>query len=197
MDYEGRLPDEGINTSPEHPLRELAWLLGGFVALVVGCAVAAALLVDRLVPLLPPELEARLFTGWVGPDGDQEPDSRTAAVQALLDRMATHWAGHPYAFRASVLDDPEPNALALPGGWFAVTAGLLDEAGRENELALVLGHELGLPHTVEAVAGTSHSRCPGKLRSRAKTRSACRSRRSRRSSIRPPRMSRIHNPNRS
>jgi Zn-dependent protease with chaperone function len=35
------------------------------------------------------------------------------------------------------------NAMALPGGLIVVTQGLLDQVESENELAFVLGHELG------------------------------------------------------
>ncbi|NCF16391.1 MAG: M48 family metalloprotease, partial [Gammaproteobacteria bacterium] len=35
------------------------------------------------------------------------------------------------------------NAMALPGGLIIVTQGLLDQVESENELAFVLGHELG------------------------------------------------------
>ena len=35
------------------------------------------------------------------------------------------------------------NAVALPGGNIVVFAGLLKEIKSENELAMILGHELG------------------------------------------------------
>ena len=47
----------------------------------------------------------------------------------------------PWSFR--VVDDPTPNAFALPGGFIFVTRGLLDLMGNEAELASVLGHEIG------------------------------------------------------
>jgi predicted Zn-dependent protease len=47
----------------------------------------------------------------------------------------------PWTFR--VVDDPTPNAFALPGGYIFVTRGLLDLMGNEAELASVLGHEIG------------------------------------------------------
>jgi predicted Zn-dependent protease len=47
----------------------------------------------------------------------------------------------PWTFRA--VDDPSPNAFALPGGYIFVTRGLLDLMGNEAELASVLGHEIG------------------------------------------------------
>ena len=47
----------------------------------------------------------------------------------------------PWTFRA--IDDPSPNAFALPGGYIFVTRGLLDLMNNEAELATVLGHEIG------------------------------------------------------
>ena len=47
----------------------------------------------------------------------------------------------PWSFR--VVDDPTPNAFALPGGFIFVTRGLLDLMNNEAELASVLGHEIG------------------------------------------------------
>ena len=47
----------------------------------------------------------------------------------------------PWTFRA--VDDPSPNAFALPGGYVFVTRGLLDLMNNEAELASVLGHEIG------------------------------------------------------
>jgi predicted Zn-dependent protease len=46
----------------------------------------------------------------------------------------------PYEF--VVLNNPVPNAWALPGGKIAVNAGLLTELKNEAELAAVLGHEI-------------------------------------------------------
>jgi Zn-dependent protease with chaperone function len=139
MQYDGRLPDEGLDSSGESGLREFALLVGGLVALAVACIAVAALAVDRLVPHVPPELEARWF-GHLGALVEQDDDPRAAPVQALVDRLAAHWSGHPYAFRIGVLDESDPNALALPGGVVLVTSGLLEQVASENELALVLGH---------------------------------------------------------
>jgi predicted Zn-dependent protease len=46
----------------------------------------------------------------------------------------------PYEF--TVLNNPTPNAWALPGGKIAVNRGLLLELNNEAELAAVLGHEI-------------------------------------------------------
>ena len=141
MEYEPKLPAEGINTTDEHPLREFALLVAGLVGAVLALIAIAALAVDRLVPLVPAALEVRWFGGFADAVAAQDP--RGAPVQALLDRLVSHWSDAPYRFRAGVLDERDPNALALPGGAILVTSGLLDQVASENEIALVLGHELG------------------------------------------------------
>jgi predicted Zn-dependent protease len=47
----------------------------------------------------------------------------------------------PWTF--GVVDDPTPNAFALPGGFIYVTRGMLNLMDSEAELASVLGHEIG------------------------------------------------------
>ena len=43
----------------------------------------------------------------------------------------------------TVLDSPIINAMALPGGYIYVTRGMLSHLNNEDELASVLGHEIG------------------------------------------------------
>lgn len=43
----------------------------------------------------------------------------------------------------TVLDSPEVNAFALPGGYVYVTRGLIAKANSEDELAAVIAHEIG------------------------------------------------------
>jgi predicted Zn-dependent protease len=59
-----------------------------------------------------------------------------AAIAARTERPSLPWT-----FR--VVDDPTPNAFALPGGYIFVTRGLMDLMENESQLATVLGHEIG------------------------------------------------------
>lgn len=47
----------------------------------------------------------------------------------------------PWAF--GVVDDPTPNAFALPGGFIYMTRGMMNLMTTEAQLASVLGHEIG------------------------------------------------------
>ena len=63
-------------------------------------------------------------------------------VQEIGARLAakSERTNLPWTFR--VVDDPTPNAFALPGGFIFVTRGLLNLMENEAELASVLGHEI-------------------------------------------------------
>ncbi len=45
-------------------------------------------------------------------------------------------------YHFAVLDTPEPNALACPGGTILITRGLIKNCANEDELAAVLAHEV-------------------------------------------------------
>src|SRR5262249_49679312 len=46
------------------------------------------------------------------------------------------------SFTFFIVNDPEVNAFATPGGYVGVNAGLIEMANNESELAAVLGHEI-------------------------------------------------------
>lgn len=62
------------------------------------------------------------------------------AVAAIGSRLAAH-VDSPYTFKWHVIDDPQVNAFAMPGGHVVVLTGLLREADSPEELAGVLAHE--------------------------------------------------------
>ena len=144
MEFVPKAPREGINVSEEHPLKEASILTIGLGALFVLIFVVLVWFVEIAVRLVPRSAEARVFSAWQPDDLDTlVADDRADAVQDLIDRLLAHAPPSHYSFRVGVLPDDAPNALALPGGLILVTDGLLDLVETENELALVLGHELG------------------------------------------------------
>jgi beta-barrel assembly-enhancing protease len=75
-----------------------------------------------------------------------------AYVADLGGRIARGTRRADLAWQFRVVDAPEVNAFALPGGFVYVNRGLIERADRLNELAGVLGHEIGhvvLRHSVK------------------------------------------------
>lgn len=121
-------------------------MLVGVFAIVAVLIGAAVLVVDRLVPYLPQSWEARIFPDFGAMQHAPTDDGERAqqhTLEILLARLLTHWPDHAEAVRVGLLDSSEPNALAFPGGHILITTSLMDQVGSENELAFVLGHELG------------------------------------------------------
>jgi len=76
-------------------------------------------------------------------------------VQYVGKKLAanSHRANLDYQFY--VLDSPEVNAFATPGGYIYITRGLMSYLNTEGDLAAVLGHEIG--HVTARHAARQHS----------------------------------------
>jgi predicted Zn-dependent protease len=115
--------------------------------LVIGCAVSP--LGRKQLKLLPDsqmnEMGIVAFQDMVANVPQSDDPAVLAYVQCIADAIAdqaadetgvTHW-------ELRVFDDETPNAFALPGGKIGVHTGLLNVAVTANQLAAVIGHEVG------------------------------------------------------
>jgi len=66
-----------------------------------------------------------------------------AYVNSLGQRLAKQSHREQLQWHFTVLDSPEVNAFALPGGYVYVTRGIMAYLQNEAELAGVIGHEIG------------------------------------------------------
>ena len=66
-----------------------------------------------------------------------------AYVNDLGQRLAQHSHRSQLEWHFTVLDSPEINAFALPGGYIYVTRGIMAYMESEADLAGVIGHEIG------------------------------------------------------
>ncbi len=75
----------------------------------------------------------------IGFNDDYELSERINRIGYRVAAAAGEW-DHPFSFH--LLDIPEPNAMALPGGFLFVTTGMLDLDLTDDELAHLIGHEM-------------------------------------------------------
>ncbi|SCZ66171.1 M48 family metalloprotease [Thiohalomonas denitrificans] len=81
-----------------------------------------------------------------------------AYVQRIGERLAARSHRSDLIYRFTVLDSSEVNAFALPGGYIYITRGLLAYLNSEDELAAVLGHEIGhvtARHSVRQISAST------------------------------------------
>ncbi len=74
--------------------------------------------------------------------GSVDEPALLAYVEQLGQRIAAHSPRDDIDYSFRIIDQPEPNAFALPGGYIFVSRGLLPIANSEDELANVLAHEV-------------------------------------------------------
>ncbi|WP_423908564.1 M48 family metalloprotease [Candidatus Spongiihabitans sp.] len=64
-------------------------------------------------------------------------------VNEVGQKLAQQSHRNHLEFRFTLLDSPEVNAFALPGGYIYITRGIMAYMNNEEQLAGVLGHEIG------------------------------------------------------
>lgn len=104
---------------------------------------AAAVVAARFVPIawevrLGDEIFARLFS----PERRCDDPDRQRAIDGIVARLTATGAGGAYQVRVTVVDVPQVNALAFPGGRVVLLRGLLEATDSPEMLAGVLAHEI-------------------------------------------------------
>ena len=149
MRIERKLPDETVNYRRHSPLLEFSLLLGAFLGLVGLFYVGSAVAVSWGVKFVPQEVEALVFpmpqssVPQVKGTHDTQRAKKEEFLQAILDRLVRTSPEIKLPLRVQISQGPEVNAFALPGGQIVVTNVLLESARSENEIAMVLAHEIG------------------------------------------------------
>ncbi|MGE4218613.1 MAG: M48 family metalloprotease [Alphaproteobacteria bacterium] len=93
------------------------------------------------------QLGATLHPQLLERHGGAYGDSQLGGYVAVVGAQVAAASGAPLdRFTFTLVNDPEVNAFALPGGYVYICRGLIALLSNEAELAGVLGHELG--HTI-------------------------------------------------
>jgi metalloendopeptidase OMA1, mitochondrial len=125
-----------------------AFLSGAAIAATLPLAGCDAAVPDWLADVLVPEgMAAELGLQAFRDILRETPPVRDPGLQQRVARTGqriVEASASPYRdWRIVVLDSPQINAFALPGGYVGVYAGMLQVAANEAQLATVLGHEVG------------------------------------------------------
>jgi len=125
--------------------RLIALTLLVLLPLVSGCATTRR--DTQKWAILPTALEVNLGQSMAANIGTQYKISTdgklTAYVQSLGAKVASVCDRKDITYHFAVVEDPQVNAFAAPGGYVYVTTGLLKAADNEAEVIAVIGHEVG------------------------------------------------------
>jgi Zn-dependent protease with chaperone function len=158
LGFDGPLPSDWLDALPAAPrYGRLIDRFGLLPAAIGGIALSAVVLFglyqlpDLIAPLVPDRWEQALGDAIVGDLGGRA--CQSAEGQAVLDRLGKQLSGSGRTMRVRVVDIPIPNAVALPGGQIALFNGILKQAKSPDEIAGVLGHEIGHVERRHVMAG--------------------------------------------
>ncbi|HXW77638.1 MAG TPA: M48 family metallopeptidase [Candidatus Eremiobacteraceae bacterium] len=117
--------------------------------------IVSALLVCCFVANLAPQPAAAMSTQQeiaLGKQLDQEVDDQSVMVSdpflsdlvnSIGAKLAAHRARTDVTYHFEIIDSNEVNSFAMPGGYVHVDMGLLNFVTSDDELAGVMGHEVG------------------------------------------------------
>ena len=146
MKFVAKQIPEGINTSADHPLKELFILLLGAGFFVALAFLVLVLMSDFLVRYIPVDTERQWFSesrlSFLQRDtpADEVLHAEQYLAQ-LVERLAPP-DSNPDHYTIRLMEGDEPNAFITPGGHIFVTTELLRFVNSENALAMVVAHEM-------------------------------------------------------
>jgi Zn-dependent protease with chaperone function len=130
----------------------ILWGGGAIASVALIMFVILPAMSDQLATMIPREREAALGRVAIGQistflgSTEEEIACTNPAGQKALKKMTTRMVGNtdiPYDLQVKVFNHDMINAFAVPGGHVVLFKGLLDAARSPEEVAGVLGHEVG------------------------------------------------------
>jgi len=143
MKYTPKTLEGNVNISDTPPIKEFTILLIGILGILIGIYMALGLAVDLIVPWVPQRIEKNLGGIFLENYGIGVKTPAAEHLQQLLDSLTKALPENELSFKVHLIEQSQPNAMALPGGHIVVCSGILNDVGSENGLAFVLSHELG------------------------------------------------------
>lgn len=155
MEYTNPELPEGINTSKEHPLKEFFILTVGLLALVFVVISSVVILVDNFADKIPFEMEKNIPVSSFIKNLDTEklPPYLEKISQKVINSFEL-----PEEMQITVhyVNDDTVNAFATLGGHIVLYRGLLEKLKHEDELAMVIAHEIAHIKYRHPIMSVSH-----------------------------------------
>lgn len=133
--------------NPPPNIRQLLIILGIFLIIIILIIRLISFLVDWGINYIPISWEQKLGSVVVPIYEEKAEDSpQQKALNQLLDRLESHLDDESLAkrdYRVIYIPEDTVNAFAIPGDVIGIFQGLVEEVNSENELMMILGHELG------------------------------------------------------
>ena len=143
MKYVPKASDTNHNVKKVHPVKELTKLTAIVLAGLFAVYILLGLMVDVLIVYIPEEAEYALGKPYMEAFKQSEKwEPAREHFQKIVDQLAANLEV-PKQFELRIVQDKDLNAFAVPGNLIILLSGVIEQAESENEVTMVLGHELG------------------------------------------------------
>jgi len=155
MEYSNPELPEGINTSKENPLKEFFILTVGLLAVVFVVISALILIVDNFADKIPFEMEKELpISGFIE---NLETETLPPYLEQVTQKvLRTFELPENMQITFHYVNDDSVNAFATLGGHIVLYRGLLEKLKHEDELAMVIAHEIAHVKYRHPILSVSH-----------------------------------------
>ena len=154
MKYENRQPKEGINVSDKNPLADFTILIVGTFVILVLISTFVAYGMGWLAKKIPFDYEQTLVKSFAFQLNDKSHAELESYLKKLSERiMACSDLPDDISVQIHYLDKSDFNAFATLGGHVFLYRGLLQRMESENQLAMVIGHEIAHIRNRDPVVG--------------------------------------------
>ncbi|MBL4889814.1 MAG: M48 family metallopeptidase [Candidatus Lindowbacteria bacterium] len=137
--------EHNVKASPRSPISEFFLIISGMLAVLLVVYYLLGFAVDFAAGYVPREWEKKMNTVFGPSESDSQPKElikQEEKVKRVLDKLLANVEGHP-TYDLKVADVDMVNVISHPGYTVEVFTGFLDNVESENELAMVLAHEIG------------------------------------------------------
>ncbi len=153
------LIEDGGNISKTSPLKMLLQLMAGLILAIVIMVMVLVSLSELVVSILPDSAVRRIHhLARALPLEEVLPASSEKLqtyLETLLSELISKSDLKDEDYEIRVVSSKEINAYAMLGNRILLTKGLLSKVESRNELAMILGHELGHFHSRDILKGFS------------------------------------------
>jgi len=155
MEYSNPELPEGINTSKEHPLKEFAILTIGLLGLIFIIISSLIILVDNFADKIPFKLESELPISSIIKHENVEklPPYLEKVTQKVLKSFELP---DEMNITFHYVNSDTVNAFATLGGHIVLYRGLIEKLKYEDELAMVIAHEIAHVKYRHPIMSASH-----------------------------------------
>lgn len=155
MQYTNPEIPEGINTSESHPLKDFFILTGGVIAIVVISFYLLIVTVDFFADKIPFSWEQSIPVASLL-------ETDTSETPPYLERLTRQVAADmdlPEGMQVTLhyVNSDTVNAFATLGGHMVLHRGLLEKLRSEDELVMVIAHEIAHLKYRHPISAASHS----------------------------------------